>query len=71
MPTSKINLTYFWAVVILGVVIVLLSWFAIPVKGPESWVTEWTVWLATYVGIGVSARGLWIISDAVAAHFKV
>ena len=40
------QLTYFRAVVIVGVFIVLLSLLAIPIKGPESWVTEWTVWLA-------------------------
>jgi hypothetical protein len=70
MSDSNTNFNYFWAVVIAGVFIVSLSLLPIPINGPKPWVNEWTVWLASYIGIGVSARGLWVISDAIAKRIK-
>ena len=66
----KTNLAYFWGVLAVGLVIFLLSQLTDVIDQPDRWVTEWTNWLMTYVGIGVTARGLWIISDALAKRIE-
>ena len=53
-----------WAIGV-GILLIVLSFLPVHVDGPKSWLTEWTIWLATYVGIAVSARGVWYITNAV------
>jgi hypothetical protein len=66
---GKFNLVYFWAVLGSALIIMLLSWSPIRIAVPEPWVVEWTTWLASWVALGVTARGLWIISKAVERYF--
>lgn len=70
MPNGNTDYRYFMWVLILAGALFLASQLPIPIKGPESWLKEWTTWFATYIGIGVSARGLWIISKEIAIRIK-
>lgn len=49
----------------IGVGIVLIAFSLLPIRidGPEPWLIEWTKWLAIYVGVAVSARGIWYVTD--------
>ena len=53
-----------------GIILIALSFLPVHVDGPELWLTEWTIWLATYVGIAVSARGIWYITNALVNRIK-
>ena len=66
----NIDLSYFKGVLAVGIVIFLLSQFPEFLDPPQEWVIAWTDWLMIYVGIGVSARGLWIISEAIAKRIE-
>jgi hypothetical protein len=66
MTSEKIRLGYFLSVLGLGGLIFIAAMLGLPIETPPPWVTEWTTWLASYVGIGVTARGLWVVSDAIA-----
>ena len=70
MSNRDFNFKYAVAVTIAVPVIMFLSWSSLPITGPEEWVTEWTDWAVTYVGLAVAARGLWVVSDGAAAWLR-
>jgi len=47
------------AVVGAFVLLAILSLVGVAVPTPSHWLTEWTKWIASVVGIIVSARVLW------------
>ena len=51
-----------WTLIV-GIALIVLSFLPVNIDGPKLWLTEWTKWLAIYVGIAVSARGIWYITD--------
>ncbi len=53
-----------------GIALVVLSFLPANIDGPQLWLTEWTKWLAIYVGIAVSARGIWTITDELANRIR-
>jgi len=40
-------------------ILALLSLLGLPIPPPASWLDAWTKWIATVVGIVMSARVLW------------
>ena len=56
----------FWVLVLLLLILALLSLTGVNVPPPAAWLEAWTKWLATAVGIVVSARVLW--AAALALH---
>ena len=58
------------AIVGFCVLLVVLSLLQFPIPPPASWLTAWTAWAASVVGIVVSARVFWVGVDALKAHWS-
>jgi hypothetical protein len=56
-----------WILFLIGfvcVILILLSFRNADIQGPADWLVEWTAWIASVVGIVVSARILWVGGQA-------
>lgn len=55
------------ALILVFAVLSILPWDIPP---PESWLVEWTEWLAVVIGIAVTAKSIWMIANAAAYRLK-
>jgi hypothetical protein len=54
----------------IGVVLIGLSLFITKGGGPATWLNEWTAWVASYVALAVTARGVVKVGDSFAHRIR-
>ena len=58
------------SVTIICAAAVIVSLLGVSLPPPATWLEAWTMWVASVVGIVVSARVLWVGGDALIKYSK-
>lgn len=40
------------------------------IMSPAPWLVDWTAWAATFLGISIGGRGVWVISDETVKYLQ-